>query len=132
MIAEEKARQEKMKKEAEEAARLLSQEKELLRKAEDERQALQNKMDELKKQVEKKNKEDAKYSVGIAKNAIQAGLAGGFIGAVLLARVFLEDRDEVKSEAAAEAAAASVPKRVSNSFFVIVVVLMNPYPSIHP
>ena len=104
----------------------------MLRKAEDERQALQNKMDELKRQVEKKNKEDAKYSVGIAKNAIQAGLAGGFIGAVLLARVFLEDRDEVKSEAATEAAAVSVPKRVSSSFFVIVVVLMNPYSSIHP
>ena len=46
---------------------------------------------------------------GIAKNALEAGLAGGFIGAVLLARVMLEDREEKKKEIAEVVA----PKRVS-------------------
>ena len=107
-LAEEAAKKERMRQEAEKAARLLAEEKELLRKAEADRQALQDKMDTLKRQVELKKKQEAQDR-GIAKNALEAGLAGGFIGAVLLARVMLEDREEKKKEIAEVVA----PKRVS-------------------
>lgn len=97
--AEEEARNEKLRKEAEEAARLLVEEKAMLKQAESERQALVEKMAKLKKEVET-NKDDP-FQFLIAKNAVDAALAGGFIGLIAFGRFLLEDRDEIKTEAAA-------------------------------
>jgi hypothetical protein len=106
--AEEEARKEKLQKEAEEAARLLAEEKALLKQAEVERQALTDKMAKLKTKVETK-KQESTNQFTIAKNALDAGLATGFVSAILFGRFLLADRDEVKTEAAESAAT----KRVS-------------------
>lgn len=99
--AEEEARKEKLQKEAKEAARLLTEEKAMLKQAEVERQALMDKMAKLKTQVETPKKESTSTNqFSIAKNALDAGLATGFVSAILLGRFMLADRDEVKAEAA--------------------------------
>jgi hypothetical protein len=102
-----------LEKEAAEASKLLKEEKAMLQQAQIERNALMNKINNLKQEVDTStqiNKQNLKLPY-----ALEAGLCAGFVGAILMSRVFLEDRDIKKDETDANIA---TKKRVSQMEFV--------------